>query len=223
MILALDSATDIIYLSVFNDSEAFSLAIPSEQGKRHSVLLMKSIDALLANHNLLPTQIQGVVCGVGPGGFTSLRVGVATAEGLAIGGLPTWGFTSFEFRRAALHLDQRLSTCWIALEGQRGDLFVQPWNHEAPLAPASLKSIPRFKEAVGHNPWWAPRAILEKINHTHPPISIADEENAMLRGLVALGRLKIKAPPQKPLVPFYIRDTDAEIHLRSSRDHPVSS
>ena len=50
MILALDSATDIIYLSALNESESFSLAVPSEQGKRHSVLLMKAIDTLFAKH-----------------------------------------------------------------------------------------------------------------------------------------------------------------------------
>lgn len=224
MILALDSATDIIYLSVLNESESFSLAVPSEQGKRHSVLLMKAIDTLFVKHHLVPTQIKGVVCGVGPGGFTSLRVGVATAEGLAIGGLSTWGFTSFEFRHTALYLDQHVSSCWIALEGQRGDLFVQPWKHEAPLAPASLMSIQHFKEVVRQEPWWAPRAVLEKIGHFSPPISLSgEEETIMLRGLIEMARSKIKTPPQKPLVPIYIRETDAEIHLRSSQNQPASS
>ncbi|MFM8233806.1 MAG: tRNA (adenosine(37)-N6)-threonylcarbamoyltransferase complex dimerization subunit type 1 TsaB [Holophagaceae bacterium] len=224
MILALDSATDILYLSVHNDRDAFSLAVPSEQGKRHSVLLMQAIESLFSKHHLVPGQIQGIVCGVGPGGFTSLRVGVATAEGLAIGGLPTWGFTSFEFRHAALRLNQPISTCWIALEGQRGDLFVQQWNNQSPLTSPSLMSIPNFKEAVGHQSWWAPRSVLPKLSLNSPPLALSgEEETVMLRGLLEIARSKTVTPPQKPLIPVYIRETDAEIQLRSSQDGTQSS
>ncbi len=223
MILALDSATEVIYLAVFNDTKSFCVAIPSEKGKRHSALLMASINTLFEKHNLDRDQIQGVVCGVGPGGFTSLRVGVATAEGLAVGGLPSWSFTSFELRHAALNLDQHIPLCWIALEGQRGDLFVQPWSHEAPLAPATLMSIQRFKETVGQDPWWVPNSVSTNIQNFTSPLSLsAQEEVITLQGLVDISRLKIKMTPQKPLVPIYIRETDAEIHLRSSRSNTSS-
>ena len=52
-------------------------------GYRHGEELLARIAALLADHGIVPAGLGGVIVGTGPGAFTGLRVGIATAKGLA--------------------------------------------------------------------------------------------------------------------------------------------
>ncbi len=52
-------------------------------GGREEDLLLPSIDALLQRAELVPEQLRGIGISIGPGGFTGLRIAVATAKGIA--------------------------------------------------------------------------------------------------------------------------------------------
>jgi tRNA threonylcarbamoyl adenosine modification protein YeaZ len=52
--------------------------------RSHVEQLMPQIDALLADHNLTLADVRRIGVGVGPGPFTGLRVGIATAQTLGI-------------------------------------------------------------------------------------------------------------------------------------------
>jgi tRNA threonylcarbamoyl adenosine modification protein YeaZ len=64
-------------------------------GYRHGEELLTRIDEMLTNTGTFKAGIGGIVVGTGPGAFTGLRVGLATAKalarglGLAIAGIPT--------------------------------------------------------------------------------------------------------------------------------------
>ncbi len=64
-------------------------------GYRHGEELLARIESLLTDLDQAPAALGGVVVGTGPGAFTGLRVGIATAKGLAhalrlpIVGMPT--------------------------------------------------------------------------------------------------------------------------------------
>jgi len=66
-------------------------------GYRHGEELLGRIETLLADMGQAPAALGGIVVGTGPGAFTGLRVGIATAKGLAhalrlpIAGVPTGG------------------------------------------------------------------------------------------------------------------------------------
>ncbi|PIZ81244.1 MAG: tRNA (adenosine(37)-N6)-threonylcarbamoyltransferase complex dimerization subunit type 1 TsaB [Parcubacteria group bacterium CG_4_10_14_0_2_um_filter_41_6] len=51
--------------------------------RQHSEKLLKSIDALLLSAKSSLKDIQGIIAVKGPGSFTSLRIGIATANALA--------------------------------------------------------------------------------------------------------------------------------------------
>ena len=70
-------------------------------GYRHGELLLAGIEQLLAETGLSRSDIAGIVVGTGPGTFTGLRVGLATAKTMAHAlGLPIIGVSTGE---ALLH------------------------------------------------------------------------------------------------------------------------
>ena len=66
-------------------------------GHRHGETLLPTIERFLADHRLGRGDLAGIVVGTGPGAFTGLRVGMATAKGLAHGlGIPLVGVSTGE-------------------------------------------------------------------------------------------------------------------------------
>lgn len=93
-VLALDTAT--LVSSVALAAEDTLLAeITLQTKKTHSELLMPHIHQLLAMANVAKQDIEAVAVSIGPGSFTGLRIGLATAKALAyalripIVGVPT--------------------------------------------------------------------------------------------------------------------------------------
>jgi tRNA threonylcarbamoyladenosine biosynthesis protein TsaB len=81
--------------------------------------LQRALEALGAR----PQDIAAVIVGTGPGSYTGLRVGVATALGLARGtGAALCGVPSFEaLALAELALGQ---SCTVLLDARQGELYV---------------------------------------------------------------------------------------------------
>ena len=72
-------------------------AIDWPAGYRHGETLLPAIDDLLGRTGTDRSRLAAVVVGTGPGAFTGLRVGLATAKGLAHGlGVPIVGVSTAE-------------------------------------------------------------------------------------------------------------------------------
>ncbi len=64
-------------------------------GHRHGETLLPSLGRILGENNVRRSRLVAIVVGTGPGTFTGLRVGLATAKGLAHGlGIPIVGVAS---------------------------------------------------------------------------------------------------------------------------------
>ena len=222
MILGLDTTTTFLHLALVetpSGGQTWTQRVEVGIGRSHSTALLPSLDALMAEAGASPKDLTGAVACVGPGGFTSLRIGVATAEGLALTGVPTWGFSAFELRAQALREAGVKDAFWILLDGQRGDVFAQPWGEsDSPSAPACKHPIKDLSSLLLGQPWWAPAEFADKINQPHR-IGLDNEGDAMLAGLVALCRKRPFTPPESPLVPFYLRETDAEVNFPEASRH----
>lgn len=96
-ILAIDTATtQVVVASGSPDGEIDGLTTWTA-GYRHGETLLPSIARFLGERNLRRSGLIGIVVGTGPGAFTGLRVGIATAKGLAHGlGLPIAGISTAE-------------------------------------------------------------------------------------------------------------------------------
>jgi tRNA threonylcarbamoyladenosine biosynthesis protein TsaB len=220
LILGLDTTTERLHLALVDGERTWTRWVGSTPGRSHSAFLLPTLDRLLAEAGAAPADLAGVAACVGPGGFTALRVGVATAEGLALTGLPTWGFSSFQLRARALRLAGCVEPVWIILDGQRQEAFLQPWG-EGPLGPARKHALEGLGEVVGDSDWWAPRAFRDRAAPAlpRPSLDLEPEAEATLAGLAALCRELPLGPPEAPLAPFYLRETDAEVHFPEASGH----
>jgi tRNA threonylcarbamoyladenosine biosynthesis protein TsaB len=80
-ILSLDTATDVATACVWAGGHA--VAETSAAGRSASAQrVLQQVDQLLAESGLAPDQLDLIVAGRGPGTFTGLRIGLATARGL---------------------------------------------------------------------------------------------------------------------------------------------
>ncbi len=220
MLLALDTATEFLHLALIDGDQSWTCRVGSGPGRSHSEGLLPALEDLLGEARATPRDLMGVVACLGPGGFTSLRIGVATAEGLGLTGLPTWGFTAFALRAEALVQAGVLAPFWILLDGQRGEAFHQRWAGAA-TAPAAKLALADLPGRVRAEPWWAPEAFAPRVAEHLPQgrVPLLDEGAAMLRGLVALARRVAQGHPEAPLAPFYLRETDAEVNFPLAAAH----
>jgi tRNA threonylcarbamoyl adenosine modification protein YeaZ len=94
-LLALDTATSTIVVAAGSPDGAVLQADAFEGRYRHSQELLPAIVRLLERAGLRLPELRGVIVGTGPGAFTGLRVGLATAKTLAhelrrpVVGIPT--------------------------------------------------------------------------------------------------------------------------------------
>ncbi|HET6329981.1 MAG TPA: tRNA (adenosine(37)-N6)-threonylcarbamoyltransferase complex dimerization subunit type 1 TsaB [Holophagaceae bacterium] len=219
MLLGLDTSTECLHLALVRGEGVWTRREALPKGHGHSERLLPALDELLAEAGATAKDLSGVACCVGPGGFTSLRIGVATAEGLALTGLPTWGFSAFELRAAALRAAGHADRVWILLDGQRNEAFTQPWEAHA-TDPAKKLPIAALPDLIGGEPWWAPETFLPKLTALDGAARITlDEGAATQRGLAALTRACMSREPEAPLQPFYLRETDAELNFPDAAAH----
>lgn len=117
-ILAIDTATTrVVIASGSPDGEIDGLTTwPA--GYRHGETLLPSIARFLGEQNLRRARLTGIVVGTGPGAFTGLRVGIATAKGIAHGlGLPIAGISTAEAMLAAALADADRGAAGSATSG----------------------------------------------------------------------------------------------------------
>lgn len=95
LLLAIDTA---LHRAVVALGRADGSVIDSETwlaGHRHGEELLPRVAAVLARNRAAVGDLAGIITGTGPGAFTGLRVGIATAKALAHGlGLPIVGISS---------------------------------------------------------------------------------------------------------------------------------
>lgn len=84
-LLAIESSTKPLSVALFKDEQLIE-EVQNEPGvKTHSENLLPFINNILKKQNLVLSDVISIAVAAGPGAFTSLRVGMATVIGLAIG------------------------------------------------------------------------------------------------------------------------------------------
>lgn len=108
-LLAIDSATTRVVVALGTTAGTLVEALEWPAGYRHGETLLPAIAGLLDRLAIDRASIAGIVVGTGPGAFTGLRVGIATAKGLAHGlGVPIVGVSTADALLANSPIDAAL-------------------------------------------------------------------------------------------------------------------
>ena len=80
-LLHIDTSTDLGTVAIGGDGQLIAIKI-NEGGRNHAATINLLIEDLLAGAGLRFNDLSGVVVCAGPGSYTGLRIGMATAKGL---------------------------------------------------------------------------------------------------------------------------------------------
>lgn len=192
LILAFDTATDVATSALVDDGEVLG-----ERASRAQTLL-EDVDALLRQGGARPADLEALAVGVGPGSFTGVRVGLATARGLALAlGVPVAGVSTL----AALAAGAPGAT--PVIDARRKEVFVLQGEPRV-LAPGEVELEPGTV-CVG-NGAVRYRQVLEAAGAEIPPDG--DERHLpRARFHAALAR---DFGPAEEVEPLYLRVPDAD-------------
>ena len=157
MLLALDTSTQWIGLALYDGTQVFGEEI-WQTHNHHTVEIAPAVQRLMGRCAVLPSALEGIGVALGPGSFTSLRIGLAVAKGMALAlHLPVAGIPSLDVLAAAhpkkLYLllgTNTLTTLgaadrFLAYYGQMLDLLRQTLGNDCVIY---VQSIPPVRPAA---------------------------------------------------------------------------
>jgi tRNA threonylcarbamoyladenosine biosynthesis protein TsaB len=113
LVLAFDTATEVACSALVDDGEVL--------GERVSIArtVLEDVDALLRQASARPEDVDAIAVGTGPGSFTSTRMGLAVARGLALAlDVPVAGVSTLDALAAAG------SGLYPVIDARRREVFV---------------------------------------------------------------------------------------------------
>lgn len=129
--LALDASTYRGSVAVLDDTRVLIQSTAAMRGQDRERLMPTLADALRAVGASYQT-VERVVCGAGPGSFTSLRIAASIAKGIAVGrSIPLFAVSSLALIVAANVTDgPRGPRRYLAVQDAlRGECFVAEFEH----------------------------------------------------------------------------------------------
>ena len=128
--LAIEASTYAGSVALLDGDRLIAERTVAMRGREHEAL-MPAVAEVLADAGQTATSVRRVICGAGPGAFTSLRVAGGIAKGLALStGAPLYAVSSLALLVATGQgvVDGRYLAVMNAM---RGELYVQPFSRSA--------------------------------------------------------------------------------------------
>ena len=217
-LLGLDTSTPAASACVLRgDGEAFEMTPPAERLGRppaHATELMPALADVMERAGVGWSELRAIAVGVGPGTFTGLRIGIATARALATAaGLPLRRVSSLAALAAGIEPPLKLPL----IDARRGEVFAALFEGDGELWPpftaAPDELVARLRE-YGFTPLAAGdgslrfRAMLEEAG-----IRVESEDSeAHVVSALHICHLGEKAQDEPPaaVLPEYLREPDAK-------------
>jgi tRNA threonylcarbamoyladenosine biosynthesis protein TsaB len=192
LILAFDTATDVATSALVSDGEVL--------GERTSraVTVLEDVDALLRQAGAHTRELEGVAVGIGPGSFTGVRIGLATARGLALAlGVPVAGVSTLDALAAGA------PGAVPVIDARRGEVFVL--RGEPRVLPPDQLQLPSGTVCVGSGAVRY-RSVLEAAGGEVPP----DQDERHIPRARFHAQLAHDFGPAEAVEPMYLRVPDAD-------------
>jgi tRNA threonylcarbamoyladenosine biosynthesis protein TsaB len=218
-LLALDTSTLAGSIALLED-DLLRAEVNMNLGRKHTERLLPGMDWIFSELEIEPAQIEAIAVGIGPGSFTGLRVGLATAKGLALSlEIPIVGVSSLD----ALAWQVRFypGSILALIDARKGQLFARFYKGGDGFAaaadpmvvnPAELAAkIPEKTMIVGEG-YRAYQDVFVKLGDKVQAAGFEfDIPRASIIGKLGFKRLKAgDRDDPDTLVPVYLRSSDAE-------------
>lgn len=213
-LLAIDTSTSAITVALHDGSEVIAQASVVD-ARAHAEQLAPGIETVLREAGTRPGELTDIVCGLGPGPFTGLRVGIVTARVLAlVTGATLRGVCSLDALAAACAGDGADEVC-VATDARRKEVYwaryaVSPTGSVTPLTtpavarPGDVPEQARELPTAGRGPVLYPALFARPLAHLD--VSAADLARLAVARLAAGDELSAHEP-------LYLRRPDAAPHV----------
>lgn len=169
-----------------------------------STLVLAAVDLLVEDAGIAPTDIGLIVVSRGPGSFTGIRAGLATAMGLAAAtGAECVAYDSLLMLAARC---AEPGTVWAAQPGRRTEIYARRFEvvrEGPPVGEGSIEILP-VAEIAERRPWIAAETL---------DLDGVERAGAARGSAEALLRLQGLGVPSDPVEPLYIEGPP--VHVRS--------
>jgi N6-L-threonylcarbamoyladenine synthase len=190
LVLAFDTATDVATSALLDGGRVLGERVGTARG------LLGDVDDLLSEAGASEADLDALVVGTGPGSFTSTRIGLAFARGLALAlDLPGAGVSTL------VALASSRPGVFPVVDARRREVFV-PGPRAVP--PDELDLAPGA-ECVGSGAVRY-RAALERLGGVVPP----DDDPVHVPHARLHAALATSFGPVDEIEPIYVRAPDAE-------------
>lgn len=233
-LIGLDTATDDTVVAAIDGEQVLFERVtgPDSSGRpRHSETLVGTVEEAVAAAGGWK-RIDRIAVGIGPGTFTGIRIGLATAKGLSLStGIPAVGIPTLAALAAGVAARKEESgPVMPVLDARRGEVFAALYNAggrelEPPAACPPERLVEWLAEITARLPR-PPRVagpgalrFADQLDRAGVPVPDPGSDLHRLSGS-ALCRLAAGLPSSetaKPLEPIYLRAPDAKIWLERDR------
>lgn len=178
--------------------------------------LVPMLQEVMAEAGLSYAGLDAIAVTVGPGGFTGVRIGLATARGLALArDLPIIGVTGFEAFAAAVPCEQRENrTLLVAIDGKRADIYAQAFAPDGTALTEPAALLPDTLDG-----WLPPEPLLlagDGVAQAQPALQAAGRDTVLAEAptridAAVVARIAASRPlprVQAPPRPLYLRPPD---------------
>ena len=214
--LALDAATYRGSVAVVRGGAVLAERTTAMRGATEE-RLMPAVAAALAEAGVRPAELARVVCGAGPGSFTSLRIAAAIAKGVAAAHrLPLFALPTALLVAAGAEPALAPGAYLVETDAMRGDRF-------ATLVHVGADGAPLAAEASR----LAPAALVASEAEAHGWSVVGPEAAAqhwpLARGVARLGRWLSAAEPVelRGWEPDYGRLAEAQVKWEAAHGRPL--
>ncbi|MEV6315883.1 tRNA (adenosine(37)-N6)-threonylcarbamoyltransferase complex dimerization subunit type 1 TsaB [Streptomyces sp. NPDC051776] len=211
LLLALDTATPAVTVAL-HDGDGVVAQSHEVDARRHGELLLPAVDRVLGDAGAKLTAVTGFVVGVGPGPYTGLRVGLATAAAFgAATGAPVHGLCTLDGIAYAAGQAGLEGPFTVATDARRKEVY---WaSYADPRTRVSGPSVDRpadIAAMVGGLPAVGAGARLYSEVFTDVPDGMPELQSAAALAALAAERMATGGEflPNRPL---YLRRPDAQV------------
>ncbi|MEV4705874.1 tRNA (adenosine(37)-N6)-threonylcarbamoyltransferase complex dimerization subunit type 1 TsaB [Actinoplanes sp. NPDC049316] len=206
LVLALDTATPAVTAALAEVADSGLKGLGERRTvdpRAHGELLAPQIAAVLGDAGVRPGELGAIVAGTGPGPFTGLRVGLATAASMAQAlGIPAYGICSLDAIGRAAGPGRVL----VATDARRREVYFATYlDGERVSGPDVAKPADVRVDAD--------RAVGEGAVRYSEVFAVPIDDRVLYpsgEALIALALDKIRSGSAgEPLTPLYLRRPDA--------------